>query len=59
MKYKIRHKNWYWGKWVYEGEHGFSIKDPDFELYDEETHGWTNSDEFKSIERKLNAKARD
>jgi hypothetical protein len=48
---KIRHKNWYWGKWIYAGTKldGSIINfgDLGFELYVEELHGWHHSEEFK------------
>ena len=44
---KIRYKTWYWGKYVIEGENGFSINQEGFELYDEEKHGWQHSEEYK------------
>jgi len=47
IKMKIRYKTWYWGKYVIEGENGFSINQEGFELYDEEKHGWQHSEEYK------------
>lgn len=48
---KIRHKNWYWGKYIFSGEslnsNRITLKDKDFEIYEEEKHGWHNSEEFK------------
>lgn len=49
---KIRHKNWYWGKFIYSGQvldnTKFTEKSEDFELYIEEIHGWHNSEEYKN-----------
>lgn len=47
-KRKIRLNTWYWGNWVYEGEHGFKLSEKGFELYDEEKHGWHHSEEYKN-----------
>lgn len=46
-KRRIRYKTWYWGKWVYEGEHGFTLEQDGFEPYDEATHGWHLSEEAR------------
>ena len=46
---KIRFKTWYWGKWVYDGDEGFSLSQPGFELYDEDRHGWQHSEEYKQL----------
>lgn len=48
-KRKIRFRTWYWGNFVLEGEGGFTLEQDGFELYDEEKHGWHNSDEFKAV----------
>lgn len=45
---KIRYKTWYWGNFVYEGEHGFTLDITGFELYNESLHGWHNSQEYKN-----------
>lgn len=45
--FKIRYKTWYWGKFVFNGEHGFSLKTEGFEIYNEETHGWHHSEEYR------------
>ncbi|GAB1376867.1 hypothetical protein MASR1M48_17190 [Lactococcus petauri] len=51
-KKKIRHKNWYWGKFIYDGQvldnTRFTINSDEFEEYDEEKHGWHHSEEYKS-----------
>lgn len=48
---KIRYKTWYWGKYILNGQYldgnRITLKDRDFEIYDEEKHGWHNSEEFK------------
>lgn len=44
---KIRYKTWYWGSYVLEGEHGFTLTTDGFELYVEAQHGWHHSDEFR------------
>jgi hypothetical protein len=49
---KLRHKNWYWGKYILEGQYLNSCRitrnEPDFEEYIEEKHGWHNSEEYKN-----------
>lgn len=55
---KIRYPTWYWGKyikwtgdmWVNQFNKEFPSRHIDLslmELYDEQTHGWQNSSEFK------------
>lgn len=48
IKKKIRYKTWYWGNYTLEGQHGFTLKLEGFEEYNEELHGWKNSEEFKT-----------
>ena len=46
---KYRYKTWYWGKFTTMKEiksEGWNLKD--FEVYDEELHGWHNSEEYKN-----------
>ena len=49
---KIRHKNWYWGKFILSGQildnTKFTINSENFEEYVEELHGWHHSEEFKT-----------
>jgi len=45
---KIRYKTWYWSKWVLNGQLGLNLGDENVELYDEERHGWHNSEEYKN-----------
>lgn len=51
-KVKIRLNTWYWGKYIYEGQSldgsKITLKSDNFELYDEEKHGWHNSEEYKN-----------
>lgn len=46
---KIRFKNWYWGKFIYEGDTldntKFTLASEGFEVYVEELHGWHHSEE--------------
>ncbi len=48
---KIRHKFWYWGKYIISGtkldSSYYTINSDGFEEYIEELHGWHNSEEFK------------
>jgi len=49
---KYRYKTWYWGKYTTISEikkEKWNIND--FEIYDEEIHGWHNSDEYKLEQR--------
>ena len=47
---RIRYKTWYWGNWVWEGSSldnsVVTLQTEGFEEYDEEKHGWHNSEEF-------------
>lgn len=49
---KIRYKTWYWGNYVYSGatvdSSRVTLNSSGFELYDENTHGWHNSEEYKT-----------
>jgi hypothetical protein len=47
MTRRIRYHTWYWGKFVLEGTDGFSLEQDGFEVYDEERHGWHNSEEAR------------
>ena len=42
---KVRFKTWYWGNFCLADENE-KLADG-FEIYDEEKHGWKNSEEFK------------
>lgn len=48
----IRHKNWYWGKYIVNGStmdnSRYTIKSEDFEEYIEEIHGWHLSEEYRN-----------
>lgn len=59
-KIKIRYKNWYWGKFIFEGDYldsnRITLADKDFEIYDEEKHGWHNSEDFKKQSEASNDK---
>jgi len=44
---KIRFKTWYWGKWVLEGQYGFSLALDGFEKYVEDLHGLHHSEELR------------
>lgn len=52
---KLRYKTWYWGKYVLEGDKldgSIITRDTDgFELYDEDQHGWHNSEEYQNEQR--------
>lgn len=47
---KIRLNTWYWGAWIYEGTvmdgSRITLKDENFEEYNEEEHGWHHSEEY-------------
>lgn len=45
---KIRYKTWYWGKFIINGTHGYTINQNGFELYDESQHGWHRSAKCKN-----------
>lgn len=46
---KIRFKTWYWGNYEIADRlpEPWPGQEPDWELYDEEKHGWHNSEEAK------------
>jgi hypothetical protein len=52
QKIKIRFKTWYWGNFIYSGSKMdgsiVTLETSGFEIYDEEKHGWKNSEEFKN-----------
>jgi hypothetical protein len=57
MVLKIRHKHWYWGKFILNGtvmdSTRFTINSQDFEEYIEEIHGWHLSEEFRNEQENL------
>ena len=47
---KVRFKDWYWGNYCMAPEN--AVLPIGFEPYDEEKHGWHNSEEFKVYGKK-------
>lgn len=45
---KIRHKNWYWGKYIISGQILDNTKFTINSEYIESIHGWHNSEEYKN-----------
>ena len=52
MKHKVRFTTWYWGNYCYS-KSGKNLP-KGFELYDEEKHGWKNSEEFQVYGKERN-----
>lgn len=46
-KIKVRFKTWYWGNYCFASKKESENLPDDFEVYNEDLHGWKNSEEFK------------
>lgn len=49
---KIRRLTWYWGNYIEVKAFPTGIDAADYELYDEEKHGWHHSEEHKVMEKR-------
>jgi hypothetical protein len=45
---RVRFKTWYWGKYCLATNSEAKNLPKNFELYNEELHGWHNSEEYKT-----------